>query len=124
VPLPLASVFRTLLRRYGAPPPPITRDPFELILWEQVAFLAPDDWRRAAFEALRTRVGVTSQAILSAALATLESIARIGGSIAVEERAARLRHSARLALERWDGNFHDALKSPRNRLTAPWRGSR
>ncbi len=98
-PLPLAEVLRELRRYYGRPPRPISTDPFRLILWEQVAYLAPDSRRRKAYAALRDRVGLAPVEILAAPNATLVQIARLGGSIAAPTRAARMRDSAERALD-------------------------
>ncbi len=106
------AVIAALRRYYGKPPRPISRDPFELILWEQVAYLVPDSQRRRAFQALRDDVGLEPRALVSAPTAKLEAIARLGGPIAVRVRAARLRASAELALGQWDGKLRAALKLP------------
>jgi endonuclease III len=108
--LPLSTVLRTLRRHYGKPPRPISTDPFRLVLWEQVAYLVPDSRRREAYAALRTRVGLAPGAILAAPPATLQAIARLGGPIAVAERAARLRRSAELAAGR--GGLRSVLRLP------------
>ena len=47
------AIIRRLAEHLGPPPAPFPVDPFELILWEQVGYLAADPKRRAAFEALR-----------------------------------------------------------------------
>jgi len=77
-----ASLFGKLITRlrsaYGRPKPPKS-DPFELILWENVAYLLSDERREAAFEALRERVGLTPKSILAAPNATLLEIANMGG---------------------------------------------
>lgn len=113
---------RTLGRFHGRPPRPVSRDPFRLILYEQVAYLVPDPIRRAAFKRLQTEVGLTAEAILAAPAATLRSIARAGGSIGVLERAARIRESAELVASRWGGDLGRALSLPlreaRKALTA------
>jgi endonuclease III len=110
--LTLRSAVSTLRRFYGKPAPPVSRDPFRLILWEQVAYLVPDSRRRQAFHALQTRVGLTPKAILAASPAELRSIARVGGPIAAHVRAGRLRHSAELVAGNWGGNLRTALKLP------------
>jgi endonuclease III len=112
VPLALRAVVTSLRRYYGLPPPPISRNPFHLVLWEQVAYLVPDGQRLAAYAALRTQVGLTPAAVLAAPAARLKAIARVGGSIAAPARAARLRRSAELAVEKWDGDLRRALKLP------------
>jgi len=101
--LSLSRVLRALRARYGEPRPPVSTDPFQLILWEQVAYLAPDERRQEAFEALRTRVGLAPAGIAAAPAATLAAVARIGGAIAAGSRAGRMRRSAQMVLARWHG---------------------
>ena len=110
--LTLRSVVSALRRRYGKPPPPVSRDPFHLILWEQVGYLVPDIQRRRAFAALRAQVGLHPGAVLAAPRAKLEAITRLGGPIAVRIRASRLRDSAELVLGRWDGELRAAVRLP------------
>ncbi len=110
LPLPLRSVVTTLRRYYGAPPRPVSRDPFRLILWEQVAYLVPDAQRHQAFKALREEVGLTPSDIEAASAATLVRIARLGGPIAAGVRAGRLRSSAERVMGRWDGHLAVALR--------------
>jgi len=106
------SFIGALRRYYGAPARPISRDPFRLILWEQVAYLVPDSQRRTAFAALRAEVGLSPAAVAAASNATLRKVARLGGPIAVTERADRLRKSAELVIARWQGSLRAALKLP------------
>jgi endonuclease III len=110
MPVSLRRVLTTLGRHYGAPQRPISRDPFKLILWEQVAYLVPDAQRRRAFAALRSQVGLTPRAILAASDARLRAITRLGGPIAVALRATRMRQSAERAVGRWDGDLRTALR--------------
>jgi endonuclease III len=110
--IPLRSVVTTLRRHYGEPSPPISRDPFLLILWEQVGYLVPDVQRRRAFSVLRTEVGLQPADILAAPAPKLETITRLGGPIAFRVRASRLRQSAELVLGRWNGNLRAALRLP------------
>ena len=108
--------FRTLIRRlarhHGRPPASSVTDPFALILREQVAYLATDARREAAFRALRVRVGLTPSAIAHAKPATLRTIARLGGAIAPELRAERMQRSAELVLRKWSGELRRALALP------------
>jgi endonuclease-3 len=92
---------------YGRPNEPL-RDPFELILWENVAYLASDERRELAFRALRDRVGLEPEAILRTPVAELASICRIGG-IHPELRAERLIEIASLTLDRFGGDLRRAL---------------
>ena len=113
VPEPV-SLFGKLIAQlrsaYGRPKPPKS-DPFELILWENVAYLLSDERREAAFEALRERVGLTPKQILAAPGATLLEIAKMGG-MRPEVRVERLRTIARITLDKFQGDLRKALKLP------------
>jgi endonuclease III len=113
VPQP-ANLFGEVIARlqstYGRPKAPKS-DPFELILWENVAYLLSDERREAAFEALRERVGLTPKAILGAPRATLLEIAKMGG-MRPEVRVERLRAIARITLDQFQGDLCKVLKLP------------
>ncbi len=108
MPPPLTKLEKIILRlrkRYGPPPPPPSTDPFELILWEQVAYLVDDDQRARAFDLLRERVGLNPENILNAPEATLMEVTKAGGAIAASERAKRLRRTAMVTLTEWGGDY-------------------
>jgi endonuclease III len=86
---------------YGKPPRPVPRNPFEWILWENVAYLVDDRRRERAFRALEERVGLTPERIRRAAQKTLAGVAELGG-MHPRERAERLREIADLAAEHGD----------------------
>jgi endonuclease-3 len=96
-----------LERLYGPPTPPDVTDPFEMILRENVAYLASDAKRAAAWDALRRRVGTTPKAILAAPRTELTAIARAG--ILAADRVEKIRECARIALEEFDGHLGRAL---------------
>lgn len=106
----LGRLLRALERKYGKQSPPKLSGPFEMILWEIVAYLADDRRRETAFEALREKVGLTPAQILSARKGTLSAITRIGGAIAVEERAERLQAAAQLVVDEFEGDLGGVLK--------------
>jgi len=107
---PLQRVLATLRKRYGTPSPPAAgRDPLALIVWEMVAYLADDDTRRNAFEALRDRVGLAPKALLDAPLPVLTAICRSGGPVQPAERAKRIKLVAALAIDEFDGNLSQVL---------------
>ncbi len=108
----LRPVITALRRYYGKPVPPISRDPFHLVLWEQVGYLVPDAQRRVAFAALRRETGLRPARIVSASPQQLERITRLGGSIAARARASRLRESAEIVIGRWGGDLRAALRLP------------
>jgi endonuclease III len=74
-----------------------------LLLLEQVAYLATDDDRLAAFRLLERSVGTDPEAILAAPMTKLHAVARRGGSIAVTQRAARIRQVAERSFALWGG---------------------
>ena len=108
----LRAAVTHLRRHYGPAPPVVSRDPFQLILWEPVAYLVPDAQRRRAFTLLRHQVGLRPAAILGAKPSLLLRITRVGGSIAAASRAARLQRSAEIVIDRWQGDLRRALRLP------------
>src|SRR5712692_3841422 len=82
---------------YGKPPALRAAGPLELILHENVAYLADDARREAAFRMLQERVGLSPEKILAAPRAALHEIARHG--IAPVATVEKLREIARVALE-------------------------
>jgi endonuclease III len=105
------AAIKKLGKFYGQPQPPKTTDPLELILLENVAYLADDDKRAAAFAALKKKVGTRPSQILKASHTQLEEITRIGG-IFPELRAQRLRQIAELAHFIFKDDLASELKKP------------
>jgi len=108
---PLRVVVNALRARYGKAEAPPSTDPFALVVFENMAYLAPDEKRRAAFAALRRDVGVSPREILKASIQALTRACRIGG-IYPEKRADRLRRSAEIAISAFDGDLRDAVRLP------------
>ncbi len=106
----LTAVLRDLRNFYGPPEPPDVTDPFEQVLWENVAYLADDGRRAEAFETLRQSVGTRPEAILAASRAKLLQVTRHG--ILPEKFAQKLRASARIALEDFGGDLREVLRRP------------
>ncbi len=65
---------KALVRHYGLPAPLPVTDPFELVLWGNVAYLALPARRREAFELLRSSIGTNPTAILAATRRALERV--------------------------------------------------
>lgn len=107
----LRKIVSILARFYGQPAPPVTTDPFELILWENVAYLVSDERRAEAFELLRRTVGTKPHEILAAPNDALLQVAKVGG-MQPERRAVRLRELALIAMNEFDGDVRSALKLP------------
>lgn len=102
---------RRLEKFYGRPEPPKITDALELILLENVAYLADDEKRSAAFAALKKEVGTRPEQILKASQKQLVKITRIGG-IVPELRAQRLRQIAELVQFIFKNDLDAELKKP------------
>src|SRR6188474_3641972 len=98
----LTAAVAALGRLHGAPADPPTGDPLELVLFENVAYLAPPERRREAFEELRRDVGTTPGALLAARPGELERVAARG--ILKGTSAEKLRECARIAVEAFGGD--------------------
>lgn len=101
-----------LQKAHGRPSPPVTRDPFELILYENIAYLVSEDRRVRAFRELKTRVGLRPADLLTASMQELTEIAAMGGIFA-ELRARRLQESARLVRDEFGSDLRTVLKLDR-----------
>jgi endonuclease III len=106
--LTLARVVAVLKKFYGDPEPPAVTDPFEQILWENVAYLADDQKRGKAFTALQKTVGTSPEDILKAKPEELLAVTRMGG-IVPELRAQRLRQCAEIVKVLLKGKLNAAL---------------
>ena len=109
------AVFRRIVTRlrsaYGAPGPPRAADPFAIVLYENVAYLVPEERRAAAFEVLRRRVGLSPQAIARASSGSLRAVAAEGGVYA-DLRVSRMREAARIVVEDFGGDIAGVLNEP------------
>lgn len=103
------ALVASLESHYGKPPPPKTVDPLGLIVHETIAYLATDERRDAAFDALQKNVGLKPTEILVAPIEDLVKITTLGG-IHAELRAARLKEIAQIVLNDFDGDLSNVLK--------------
>jgi endonuclease-3 len=99
-------VLDALRSLYGPPAKPLS-DPFALILWENVAYLAGDEQRAEAFALLSQKTGLIPKRILAAPDSVLGEVARRG--ILAADRAERLREIASIAIEEFGGDLSRAL---------------
>src|SRR5262249_39091504 len=104
----LSQVVEQLQVHYGQPSVPRLSGPWEMILWENVAYLADDDRRQEAFQTLKKRIGTEPGQILSASAKTLLEGTRHG--ILADQFAKKLRQCAQIALEEFDGDLRPVLK--------------
>ena len=107
----LQKIISQLLAHYGPPRPLISSDPFELILFENIAYLVSDERREAAFNLLRQTIGTRLHELLSAPNDALLGVATLGG-MQPERRAARLREMAMIAMDDFAGDLSTALTLP------------
>jgi endonuclease III len=108
--MPLSQVVEHLQAHYGRPKVPRRGDPWEIILCENVAYLADDDRRRNAFQTLKKRIGTEPGQILSASDEALLAVTRHG--ILADQFATKLRQCAQIALEEFDGDLRPVLQLP------------
>jgi len=104
----LRKVVASLRKHYGPPGPPLTRDPFEMLLFEKAGYLCTDDRRERAFRELKKRAGTTPPKILNAPLELLTEVAALGG-IYADVRALRMRQCAQLVRDEFDGDLRRVL---------------
>jgi len=107
----LQKIISQLSVHYGSPRPPISTDPFELILFENIAYLVSDERREAAFNLLRQTIGTRPHELLAARNDALLKVAKLGG-MQPERRAARLREIAMIAMDDFAGDLSSALTLP------------
>ena len=103
----LQRIVATLETTYGKPAPALD-DPWLLILWENVAYLADDRRRQQAFDALRRRVGTDPEQILSASHGELF----LGIGIIPFYNVGKLRRCAEIALAEFPDGLKSVLKLP------------
>jgi endonuclease III len=106
----LPQVVEQLEAHFGKQKPLKLDWPWEMILWENVAYLADDEQRQEAFQTLKKRVGTDPGQILSASDEALLEVTRHG--VMAEQFAEKLRKCAQIALEEFDGDLRPLLKLP------------
>jgi endonuclease-3 len=108
--MPLSQVVEQLQAHYGQQKVPRLKGPWEMVLWENVAYLADDDRRRQAFQTLKKRIGTEPGQILAASDEALLEVTRPG--ILADQFAKKLRSCARIVLEEYDGDLRPVVKLP------------
>src|SRR4051812_3405975 len=106
----LRPAVEALQAAYGPPAPPRPADPWHWVLWENVAYLADDDRRAAAFSLLKKSVGVRPEQIAAAPDEALLAAARFG--IMPASRVEKMRRCAAIALAEFDGDLRPILDLP------------
>src|SRR5216684_5576739 len=107
----LPKIVSQLAVHYGNPDTPIATDPFELILLENIAYLVRDERRAEAFKTLRKHAGTRPHEILAASHDEILRATKLGG-MHPEQRVARLKEIALIALNEFGGDLKTVLKLP------------
>jgi len=107
----IRSVIPELEKTHGKPKPPKLNGPLEMILWENVVYLADDKKRRLAFNALQEEVGLTASKILSAPPNALLAVTRMAG-ILPNNQVEKLRRIAQIVQDDFGGDLDQVLKQP------------
>ena len=94
----LRVVVARLGEAHGTPEPPLAREPFAAVVWENVGYLVDDERRRQVFERLRDQVGITPEALLAVAEDDLAALIADGGMLPAH-RAAKVQKAAAIAAE-------------------------
>src|SRR5262249_16187613 len=97
-----------LQQHYGPPAPPPSTDPLELIMWENIGYLASDVRRSEAFATLKRRIGTRPEQILAVKPSALTAICKAG--ILPEMSTEKLFAIAKIAYEEFDSDLHSVLK--------------
>ncbi len=95
---PLPEIIRKLRARYGPPKRMPASGPFELIVWENVAYLVDDERRAQVFRALKQRVGSTPQAVLRASKKLILELIAPGG-LNASQRLSKLRAASETMID-------------------------
>lgn len=106
-----ANLIAGLKRNYGNPALPPAKGPFELVLWENAAYLLSDERRAAVLDGLRTQVGLDPHEIQAANRETLLALAKQGG-MRPETRVFRWLEIARITIDHFEGNLSTILQLP------------
>lgn len=107
----LRDVVAALKRHYGPPAPPLSVDPLEMILIENVAYLVDDERRERVWRAFQKQIGGDPAKILAAGKARIAGVIREGG-MNPDMRADKVLKTAQIAIEEFDGDLDSLVKQP------------
>lgn len=107
----LPTLIDALEAHYGPPARPLPRTALEWILWENAAYLVPDERRREAYRALKEATGLRPDGILALPRERLRELAARGGMLA-DGRVGKWLAIAQTVQEEFDGDLEAALAWP------------
>ena len=105
----LRAVLQALEKQYGPPVHPRARDPFEWIIYENVAYLVDDRTRAATLSSLKSAVGKIAPRELLLAGEERIGAAIEGGGMLPGVRAKKVVEAARTAQDLCDGALRERL---------------
>jgi endonuclease-3 len=108
--LTLPELLDHLAALYGEPAMPPERSLFELVLWENVAYLVDDAARAQAFDSLRATIGVDPESLLAAPDVALDAVT--GHGILAGHQSQKLREIARLTRDEFHGDLESVRSLP------------
>lgn len=108
--LSFATLIDRLAQLYGEPAPPAVTEPFAMVVWENVAYLANDARRAEAFAELQANVGLTPGNLRKAKEGVLLAIA--GKGIVPANTVEKLRRAAEIAHDDFDDDLSPILNEP------------
>jgi endonuclease III len=108
--IPFTVLIDRLAKLYGKPAPPTVTEPFAMILWENVAYLANDAKRAEAFAELQAKIGLTPAGIRKAKDSILLPIASKG--IVPAGTVEKLRAAAEIARDSFRDDLTPILDKP------------
>jgi endonuclease-3 len=94
----LRAIVERLEAAHGRPEPPVAREPFAAVIWENVGYLVDDERRGRVFERLRAAVGITPEALLAVPAGELAALIADGGMLP-DHRAEKVQRAAAIAAE-------------------------
>src|SRR6202158_2148540 len=107
-PITFSKRVDNLQQHYGAPAPLPSTDALELVIWENIAYLASDKRRTEAFATLKQTIGTRPEQILAAQHSALAVIGKAG--ILPDVSAEKLLAIAKIAYEEFDSDLRSVLK--------------
>jgi len=108
--LTFSKLVDKLQQHYGPPASPPSTDPLELIIWENIAYLASDKRRAEAFATLKRTIVTNPEQILAAKHSALAAIGEAG--ILPDISAEKLLAIAKIADEEFASDLRSVLKKP------------
>src|SRR3974390_1589578 len=108
--LPFSTLVDRLAQLYGGPALPAGTEPFAMILWENVAYLANDAKRAEAFAELQAKVGLAPKNIRKASDSVLLAISAKG--IVPANTVENLRRAAEIAHDDFTDDLSPVLDKP------------